>query len=66
MHGNLTWLDPLSLCKTLWQAILCPLSEVGVAMQMWNTIRGKCLEGENIGEFGEFVVICQIFTLQMS
>ena len=30
------------------------------------TVRGKYLEGENIGEFGKFMVICQIFTLQMS
>ena len=31
-----------------------------------HTIRGKYLEEENIGEFGEFVAIYQIFTLQMS
>ena len=30
------------------------------------TVRGKYLEGENMGEFGKFVAICQIFTLQMS
>ena len=30
------------------------------------TVRGKYLEGENIGEFGEFVAIHEIFTLQMS
>ena len=27
---------------------------------------GKYMEGENIGEFGKFVTIRQIFTLQMS
>ena len=32
----------------------------------WHTVRRKYLEGENIGEFGEFVAIRQIFTLQMS
>ena len=31
-----------------------------------HTVRGKYLEGENIGEFGKFVAFCQIFTLQMS
>ena len=31
-----------------------------------NTVRGKYLEGENIGEFGEFMVSRQIFILQMS
>ena len=30
------------------------------------TVRGKYLDWENIGEFGEFVAIRQIFTLQMS
>ena len=29
-------------------------------------VRGKYLEEENIGEFGEFMGIRQIFTLQMS
>ena len=29
------------------------------------TVCGKYLEGENIGEFGDFVAIRQTFTLQM-
>ena len=32
----------------------------------YSTVRSKYLEGENIGEFGEFMAICQNFTLQMS
>ena len=31
-----------------------------------HTVHGKYLEGENIGEFGEFVSIRQIFIFQMS
>ena len=33
---------------------------------IFDTVRGKYLEGENVGEFGEFVAIRQIFTLQMT
>ena len=36
------------------------------AIKYIHTVHRKYLEGENIGEFGEFVAIRQIFTLQMS
>ena len=41
---------------------------LGADKSLWviSTVCGKYLEGENIGEFGEFVAIRQIFTLQMS
>ena len=42
----------------------CIQKELHIAIA--NIVLGKYLEGENIGEFGKFVAICQIFTLQMS
>ena len=42
-----------------------PLQQVA-NFRLLITIHGKYLEGENIGKFGEFVAICQIFTLQKS
>ena len=34
-----------------------------LCLYVLTTARGKYLEGENIGEFGKFVAICQIFIL---
>ena len=39
---------------------------ISLNLKLLTTIRGKYLEGENIGEFGKFVAIRRIFTLQMS
>ena len=42
------------------------MTEACVDLQSLHTVRGKYLEGENIGEFGKFVAIRQNFTFQMS
>ena len=71
-----TFYHDIYLCKLLHFIILPKLQclcDIAIGCDLYNTVRGKYLKGENIGEFDKFVSICQVlpskcpsFTIQIA